>query len=206
MPIELAIGCSNNLLGEALKKLFTGDKGVHIVGIYNSGADLCEVAKTNLDLLLLDMHTFQSLPKEFSPHPQNKILLLGRTPSNSSLPQELEDLIARGVVGILPSDADLNTLKKAVRSVSAGEFWLERKVVGQILSHAAAGKREKEKLTGAEREVASLICLGYRNKEIAKKLNTSEQTVKSHCNRIYKKMGVSDRLRLAIKLGRKQNP
>jgi DNA-binding NarL/FixJ family response regulator len=89
-----------------------------------------------------------------------------------------------------------------VKSVFAGEFWLERKVVGQILSHAAAGRKEKEMLTGAERGVASLICLGYKNKEIAQKLNITEQTVKSHCNHIYKKVEVSDRLRLAIKLGR----
>ena len=49
-----------------------------------------------------------------------------------------------------------------------------------------------------EKEVVSLICHGYRNKEIAQKLDISEQTVKSHCNRIYKKVGVTDRLQLAL--------
>ena len=206
MSIKLAIGCCNNLLGEALKKLIAGEKEIHIVGVFNTVAGLCEVAKTNVDLLLLDMHTFQSLSKEFSLAPQAKILLLADTPPNSSLPQWFEDLIGRGVAGILPCGANLNTLKKAVKSVFAGEFWLDRKVVGQILCHAAAGRKEKEKLTGAERGVASLICLGYRNKEIAQKLHITEQTVKSHCNRIYKKVEVPDRLRLAIKLGRNQNP
>jgi DNA-binding NarL/FixJ family response regulator len=53
-------------------------------------------------------------------------------------------------------------------------------------------------LTGKEEEITSLICKGFRNKEIAQKLNISEQTVKSHCNRIYKKVGVSDRVQLAL--------
>jgi DNA-binding NarL/FixJ family response regulator len=206
MSIKLAIGCCNNLLGEALKKLIAGEKEIHIVGVFTTVAGLCEVAKTNVDLFLLCMHIFQSLSKEFSLGPRAKILLLADTSPNSSLPQWFEDLIGRGVAGILPCGADLNTLRKAVKSVFAGEFWLDRKVVGQILCHAAAGRKEKEKLTGAERGVASLICLGYRNKEIAQKLNITEQTVKSHCNHIYKKVEVPDRLRLAIKLGRNQNP
>lgn len=53
-------------------------------------------------------------------------------------------------------------------------------------------------LAKREREIAFHICQGYRNKEIAQKLHISEQTVKSHCCRIYKKLGVSDRLQLAL--------
>jgi DNA-binding NarL/FixJ family response regulator len=53
-------------------------------------------------------------------------------------------------------------------------------------------------LTRKEKEIVSLICHGYRNKEIAQKLAITEQTVKSHCNRIFKKVGVSDRLQLAL--------
>jgi DNA-binding NarL/FixJ family response regulator len=46
----------------------------------------------------------------------------------------------------------------------------------------------------------SFICQGYRNKEIAQQLDISEQTVKSHCNRIYKKVGVSDKVQLVLHL------
>jgi DNA-binding NarL/FixJ family response regulator len=57
---------------------------------------------------------------------------------------------------------------------------------------------KKIDLTKKEKEIVSLICNGCRNKEIAQRLDISEQTVKSHCNRIYKKVGVSDRLQLAL--------
>jgi DNA-binding NarL/FixJ family response regulator len=205
MSIKLAIGCYHILLGEALKKLIDGDKEILVARVFSEGSDLDEIAKMNLDVMLIDLQTFQSLPKEFPSLAKSRILLIGDQSFLSPHPRCFEDLIALGVVGVLPSGADLNTLKKALKSVSQGEFWLGRKVIGQILSHATAGMKERGRLTGAEKEVASLVCLGCKNKEIAQKLNVSEQTVKSHCNRIYRKMGVSDRLQLAIKLGTNQN-
>ena len=206
MPIKLAIGCYHNLLGEALKKLIGDDKEVHVVRVFSAGADLDKIARTNPDVLLIDLQTLRSLPKELFSPAKTKILLIGDPSSLYSCPRWFEDLIARGVVGVLPAGTDLNTLKKALKSVFAGEFWLGRKIVAQILSDVTAGRREREKLTGAERQVASLICTGCSNKEIAQKLKVSEQTVKSHCNRIYRKMEVSDRLQLAIKLGSYQAP
>jgi DNA-binding NarL/FixJ family response regulator len=56
------------------------------------------------------------------------------------------------------------------------------------------------RLTNAEREIVALLCHGFRNKEIAQQQNISEQTVKSHCNKAYKKFGVSDRLQLALEV------
>lgn len=53
-------------------------------------------------------------------------------------------------------------------------------------------------LAKREKEIIFHICQGFRNKEIAQKLQISEQTVKSHCNRIYRKLGVTDRLQLAL--------
>jgi DNA-binding NarL/FixJ family response regulator len=62
------------------------------------------------------------------------------------------------------------------------------------MKHSAPNVR----LAQREKEIISHICQGFKNKEIAQKLNISEQTVKSHCNRIYKKLGVNDRLQLAL--------
>jgi two-component system nitrate/nitrite response regulator NarL len=131
---------------------------------------------------------------------------MGDNSPGSSLPDSFDNLISRGVAGLLPSGVDVGILRKAVKAVSSGELWFERRVIGQMICHATLARKEREKLTGLEKEVTSLICLGCKNKEIARKLDISEQTVKSHCNRIYKKMEVSDRLQLAVKLGRSRNP
>ena len=206
MSIRLAIGCSHKFLGEALKKLIAGALDIHIVGVFTSGTDGNEIAKANPQVLLLDLHTFHSLPKEFSLPPKTKILLMGDNSFKPPSPGWFENLISRGVAGILPSGVDFTILKKAVKSVSSGELWFERKVVGQMIYQATLERKAREKLTAKEKQVSSLICQGCKNKEIAQKLNISEQTVKSHCNRIYKKMEVSDRLQLVVKMGRGRNP
>ena len=69
--------------------------------------------------------------------------------------------------------------------------------MSNVFTRNSLSKNEEVKLTKAERGVVSLICGGFRNKEIANKLEISEKTVKCHCNRIYKKVGVTDRLQLA---------
>jgi len=200
VTIKLAIGCYNYLIGEGIKKLLRDDKDVDIIGIFTEGLDLREIVKMTPDIVLIDFNIFRELPEDFAIDMKTKILLIGGSVLFPEPYRQVADLIAKGVVGILPPGADISLLKKAIRVVSSGELWLERKTMSNILSHESVLRRKRVDLTDTEKEIVSLICLGYRNKEIAQKLNVSEQTVKSHCNRIFKKVGVTDRLQLAVKL------
>jgi DNA-binding NarL/FixJ family response regulator len=200
MPIKLAIGCHNHLFGEGIKKLFEKEKIIDVIGIFNEAVDLKEIIKINPDIVLLDFDIFTNLPEDCAIDISIKILLIGDKRLYSVSDGRLSDLISKGVVGILPPGADSDLLKKAIKAVSSGELWLDRKTMGNILSSNNLSKRGEVKLSGSEKEVVSLICQGYRNKEIAQKLSITEQTVKSHCNRIYKKVGVSDRLQLAVNI------
>ena len=58
----------------------------------------------------------------------------------------------------------------------------------------------KKSITRQESEIAGLILRGFCNKEIARELKIAEATVKSHCNRLFKKFNVSGRLQLGLKL------
>jgi len=195
--IKVAIGCYNCLLGEGIKRLLEDEREIEVIGIFNEGADFGEIAKIKPDVALLDFHIFRELPEGFAQNSQLKILIIGDKTLYAVSDRRIADLVSKGVAGILPPGADSYLLKKATKAISSGELWLDRKTMRNILSYESFAKREV-KLTEAEKEIVSLICQGYRNKEIAQKLNISEQTVKSHCNRIYKKVGVSDRLQLAI--------
>ena len=62
----------------------------------------------------------------------------------------------------------------------------------------AAGGRDRNPLSTSEREIVSLVVQGYKNKEMAEKMFISEQTVKNHLHNIFDKLGVSDRLELAL--------
>jgi len=200
MPLKLAIGCHNYLFGEGLKKLLKGDKEVNVIGIFNEGMDFKEIIKMSPDIVLVDFNIFHALPEDFAVDTKAKILLIGDRALYSASERCILDLISKGVAGILPPGADSPLLKKAIKAVSSGELWLDRKTMSNIISYESFSRREKVKLSEAEKGIVSLLYLGYRNKEIAQKLNISEQTVKSHCNRIFRKVGVSDRLQLVIKL------
>lgn len=208
MALKICIDCCNRLFAEAIATLLKGERDIEIVGTFNSDADLAknlkEVLKQNPDLIISDFSTFAgditsflALSDSFIADDRLRILLIGDSALRFVADHQLKDLIIRGVVGILPPSADSDLLKKALRAVCDGELWLDRLTLMKLLSHIKRSHSQAN-LAKREKEIMAHICQGYRNKEIAQKLKISEQTVKSHCNRIYKKLGVSDRLQLAL--------
>ncbi len=197
MNIRIAIGCHSYLLGEGIKKLFRKEDDVEVIGIFDEGIDSKEILKLDPDIILVDFKIFRAFPDDLQSDNRVKILLISDSSWISDSERQVPELLLRGVYGILAPDADSETLRKAVKVVYAGELWLDRKLLRNVLYNM--GHLEKKvDLTKKEKEIVDLICHGYRNKEIAQKLDISEQTVKSHCNRIFKKVGVSDRLQLAL--------
>jgi DNA-binding NarL/FixJ family response regulator len=198
LAIKLAIGCHSYLFGEGLKKLFEDDNEIDVIGIFDEGNDLEKIVKLRPDVILADFSISHSLPDDVPSENREKILLIGdRSTWNTIGDKQVVDLVSRGVVGMLPPSADSGLLKKAIKAVSLGELWIDRKKIKTILA-CKTYVEEKIILTRREKEIVFHICQGFRNKEIAQKLDISEQTVKSHCNRIYKKLEVTDRLQLAI--------
>ncbi|MDQ7787549.1 MAG: response regulator transcription factor [Thermodesulfovibrionales bacterium] len=204
MALKVAICCSTRLFSEALQSLLEKEQGITLTGIFSGESwlsDLKEADAQYPDVIVSDLHSDLSalltLPDDFFVQPRLKILLLGDRTSGFITNRDLKNLIAKGVIGILPPSADSDLFKKALRAVSAGEIWLDRTTLMKILT-LTKQTTENVRLAQREKEIIHHICQGYRNKEIAQKLNISEQTVKSHCNRIYKKLGVTDRLHLAL--------
>lgn len=197
MTIRIAIGCHSYLLGEGLKKLFREEDETEVIGIFDEAIDVKEILKLNPDIILADFKIFRSFPDDFQSDKRIKILLLGDSSWISESERQIPELLLRGVYGILAPDADSEALKKAIKVVYAGELWLDRKLLKNAIYNMGHFEKKID-LTKKEKEIVALICHGYRNKEIAQKLDISEQTVKSHCNRIFKKVGVTDRLQLAL--------
>lgn len=197
MAIRIAIGCHSYLLGEGLKKLFNNEKEIDIICIFDEGIDIKEISKLEPDLILADFKIFRAFPEDFTFDKNLKILLIVDNSCIGEVERQIPDFILRGVFGIIHPEANSEVLKKAIRVVHSGELWIDRKMIKRIITKMGHTDN-KINLTKKEKEIVSLICHGYRNKEIAQKLDISEQTVKSHCNRIFKKIGVSDRLQLAL--------
>jgi DNA-binding NarL/FixJ family response regulator len=197
MTIRIAIGCHSYLLGEGLKRLFKHDDAVEVVGIFDEGIDVREIVKLEPDIILTDFKIFRSFPQDFLENNQIKIIIISDGAWLRENESQIPELIFRGVAGIMTPESDAESLREAVKVVFSGELWLDRKLIKNLLSNMRNFDKKID-LTKKEREIVSLICHGHRNKEIAQRLDISEQTVKSHCNRIFKKVGVSDRLQLAL--------
>jgi DNA-binding NarL/FixJ family response regulator len=208
MSFRIAIGCCNRLFSEAIASLLQDEHDFQIVGMLSGNPHFTmfseQLLQSNPDIIISDfstvtgnINTFLTLYDKYKAESKLKILLIGESLLRFVTDQPLQELIMRGVVGILPANADSTLLKQAVKSVFTGELWVDRATLMKILSSLRNPDRNSY-LAKREREIVLHICQGYRNKEIAEKLKISEQTVKSYCHRIYKKLGVSDRLQLVI--------
>jgi len=121
-----------------------------------------------------------------------------------SAEEETVDYLRRGVRGILSRSVSPELLIRSVRKVSAGETWLDNQGVNWIIeayrSQAQLGPGGKQQLRLSEKEmlIISGVTQGLKNKDIAVQVGTTEQVVKNYLRKIYDKLGVADRLELAL--------
>jgi len=114
------------------------------------------------------------------------------------------ELYRRGVRGIVSRAISPDLLVRCVRRIAAGETWIDNQSVSWVIeayrAQAAAlvNPRSQPKLSPKEMAIITCITQGKRNKEIAFQLGTTEQVIKNYLRKIYDKLGVSDRLELAL--------
>ena len=90
-------------------------------------------------------------------------------------------------------------LVDCVRKVARGETWVQDIAVpSELTENDMVGLRVRDRLTAKELRIVALIVQGYKNKEIATQLGTTEQVIKNYLRNVYDKIGVSDRLELAL--------
>jgi two-component system NarL family response regulator len=121
-------------------------------------------------------------------------------------------LFKSGVRGCCRTDINLDILRRVALAVDRGELWIRRSITPRLLDELGANVRNEfdrntragvgrlTELTQREREIAMLISDGGSNKQIARRLAIAERTVKAHLTAIFRKIGVSDRLGLALEV------
>ena len=114
------------------------------------------------------------------------------------------ELYRRGVRGIVSRSISPDLLVRCVRRIAAGETWIDNQSVSWVIeayraqASALVNPRTQPKLSPKEMAIITCITQGKRNKEIAYQLGTTEQVIKNYLRKIYDKLGVSDRLELAL--------
>jgi len=116
---------------------------------------------------------------------------------NNELP---ERYLSAGVLGLIFRSVESAELLRCVRKVNAGESYVQdlRTPPGNAETDDFVGARVRDRLTPKELKIVALIVQGFKNKEIATLLGTTEQVVKNYLRNVYDKIGVSDRLELAL--------
>lgn len=110
----------------------------------------------------------------------------------------LDEAFKLGADGLVLKDAAGDMLLQAVRGALAGEPWFDKSAMEQVIAHLGAALPAGPPLTARENDVARLVAIGRRNKEIAHELGVSEGTVKMHLHNLYQKLGIGSRTELAI--------
>jgi DNA-binding NarL/FixJ family response regulator len=116
---------------------------------------------------------------------------------NNELP---ERYLSAGVLGVIFRSVDSAELLRCVRKVCVGEAYAQdlRAIARSADTDDFVGARVRDRLTPKELKIVALIVQGFKNKEIANLLGTTEQVVKNYLRNVYDKIGVSDRLELAL--------
>jgi DNA-binding NarL/FixJ family response regulator len=113
--------------------------------------------------------------------------------------QDSRHYLASGISGVIYRNVSGESLVQCVRKVAKGETWVQdTQESKETAENDLVGARVRDRLTAKELKIVALIVQGYKNKEIATQLGTTEQVIKNYLRNVYDKIGVSDRLELAL--------
>jgi two-component system, NarL family, nitrate/nitrite response regulator NarL len=203
--VRVILADSQAIYRVGMRKVFGPESGISVIAEADNLTVLQEVVQRNpADVLLLEgamiTGTANAVPAIVRHAPNLKIIVQAASTDEA----HTVDLYRRGVRGIIPRSISPELLIKCVRKIAAGETWIDNQSVNWVIeayrsqATALVNPRNQPRLNQKEMLIIAGITQGKRNKEIAYQLGTTEQVVKNYLRKIYDKLGVSDRLELAL--------
>jgi two-component system nitrate/nitrite response regulator NarL len=210
-PIRVVIADDKSLFRDGLSNLVSTQTDLHVAGTIDGAANANEQIRTiRPDIVLLGWPATTSASQRiFAAVQEGKLPTRVIMMISDDGKEDLVEAIRMGCSGIVPKNTSTELLLKSIRKVHAGEIWLDRLSTADVIRRlskkgtgnvaARQGLRDQgAALSTREREIVGLIAQGFKNKDMAERLFISEQTVKNHLHNIFDKLGVSDRLELAL--------
>ena len=205
--IRILIVDDHEMVREGLMAMLRPEPDFEVVGQSGSGENVHElVQSTKPDIVLLDarlpdMSGVEVCRRLTRTHPRVAVVIL-TTYTDVELVQECLQAGARGYV---VKDVEKFSLKESIRAVSRGQAVLAPQVAGQIIDRVRKGGETVERpagLNASQLAILRLISRGHSNREIAADVHLSENTVKTHIQEIFRKLGVRNRVEAAILAGK----
>jgi DNA-binding NarL/FixJ family response regulator len=212
--IRIVVADDHPIFRDGLCRLLALEEDFEIVAQAHDGREVLQVLQEHEpDILLLDLKMpnldgLGTLQRLQASRNQTKVIVLTASEDKN----EFVQAVKFGTSGIVLKQTATELLIKSIRKVHAGEIWLDSNTTAAVMRQFASPEesptpvppppatreRERSPLSQREREIVSLVAQGFKNKEMAEKMFISEQTVKNHLHNIFDKLGVSDRLELAL--------
>ena len=203
MAVKIMIADDHSMIREGLKNLLELDGDIQVIAEAVDGEDCLEKLQlVKPDVLLLDINMpkkngLEVLKSLKSRRSKLKVLVL--TVHNET--EYLMKAVDIGVNGYVLKDSESAELKKAIFTVADGETYIQPSLIPALNAKMIETNKDAEKiksLTKRELDVLKLLAVGMFNKEVGKRLEISERTVKNHVSNIFKKLGVTDRTQAAV--------
>ena len=203
--IRVILADTQAIFRAGLRKIFALEDDIRVVGQAETLPQTqSAITKFSADVLIFESalaaNPVETVTEFLRQAPQLKIVVV--TPAADE--QLTLDLFRRGAHGILSREVEPETLVECLRKVAGGEPWLESQAIHWVMEayrgHTLrpSGARPKVQLTPKETLIVSCVTQGMKNKEIAVRVGTTEQVVKNYLRKVYDKLGVADRLELAL--------
>src|ERR1035437_2441407 len=203
--IRVIIADSEAIFRVGIRKIFALEDDIRVVAqAENLAQTIAAVQKFPTDIVLFEITLSSSAGEAISEilekSPKTRIVAVG----NEIGEQETCDLLRRGVTGILTRSVSPDLLVRCIRKVHGGETWLDNRGVNWVIEAYRAqaaqlmAPRNQPRLSDKELQIISGVTQGMKNKDIAQEIGTTEQVVKNYLRKVYDKLGVSDRLELAL--------
>jgi len=203
--IRVIIADSQSIYRVGMQKIFAAETDLQIVAQVDKLDTLHTLSlDPPADVLILEGNllagTTDVVPGIVALFPDIKIIVqTSGTEENHTV-----ELYRKGVRGIIPRSISPELLIRCIRKIAAGETWIDNQSVNWVIeayraqAMALTDPRLQPRLSPKELSIIALITQGKRNKEIAFQIGTTEQVIKNYLRKIYEKLGVSDRLELAL--------
>lgn len=191
----------HQLLIDGLTQLFLKTPKIDLIDHATDGTDLLEKLKTQqpdlilLDIRMTDMHGIEAAKAVKELYPTIKVIML----TTYSKKEKVRAAIDAAVNGYVLKHSGHKILLEGIDTVMKGEDYYDKRIMRHLIDDEPKPSRKfTPTLTPREVEVTKLIALGKSYPEIAAKLCISLHTVKAHCKNIFSKLGIHDKLDLAL--------
>lgn len=206
--IRILVADDHPIFRDGLRKLLEAEGDFEVVGEAADGGEAISMARRlKPDVLLLDLAMPRVPGLEAVRELRNSVDAIRIILLTAAIDREqIVDALHHGVRGVILKESATKLLLKSIRCVMAGQYWVDResvsdlvRIIRDLTAIPERGTRKRAyNLTPRELDIISAIVDGYTNKDIAEKFSIAEQTVKHHLGNIFDKLGVSNRLELAL--------